>query len=152
VADGPEPLEAGTLVAVSGQAEPLPQGGEALIRVRAADSREWTGVVGVVAGRMALQAAPDKEDLQLASADGPAGPGDYVAITVLGVAQMWAEPGAGLAAGQRLTASAQPGRVRALQTRTVEGIVVAEGAAVVGVALGPVDEATGLVPVMVTLR
>jgi hypothetical protein len=152
VADSPEPLEAGTLVAVSGLAEPLPGGNEALIRVRVADSQTWTGVVGVVAGRMALQAAPDKEELQLASADGPAQAGDYVAITVLGVAQVQAEVGAGLAAGQRLTVSAQPGRVRALQTRTVEGMVVAEGAAVVGVVLGPVDEATGLVPVMVTLR
>jgi hypothetical protein len=152
VADGSQPLEAGMLVAVSGLAEPLPQGNEALIRVRAADSQKWTGVVGVVAGRMALQTAPDKEEQQLGSADGPARPGEYVAITVMGLAHVRAEPEAGLAAGQRLTASAQPGRVRALQTRTVEGLVVAEGAAVVGIALGPVDEATGLVPVMVTLR
>jgi hypothetical protein len=152
VADDPQPLEAGTLVAASGLADPLPQGGEPLPRVRVADSREWTGIIGVVAGRMALQPAPGKEELQLRSADGPARSGEYVAITALGVAQVRADPSASLLPGQRLTVSGHPGTVRALQARTVEGMVVVEGAPVVGVALGPVDRATGLVPVMVTLR
>jgi len=139
-------------VAVSGLADPLPQGGEPLPRVRAADGQQWTGIVGIVAGRMVLEPAPGKDELQLHSADGPARPGDYLAITVLGVAQVRADPSADLSAGQRLTASGQPGTVRALQSRMVDGMVVAEGAPVVGVALGPVDRATGLVPVMVTLR
>jgi hypothetical protein len=152
VADDPEPLETGTLVAVSGLAEPLAGGGEPLPRVRAADSQQWTGVVGVVTGRMALQPAPDKEELQLQSADGPARRGQYVAIAVLGVAQVRAEPSAELSAGERLTAAGQPGTVRALQSRMVDGMEVSEGAPVLGVALGAVDEATGLVPVMVTLR
>ena len=73
---------------------------------------------------------------ELRSAEGPAQAGDYVAITVLGVAQVKVQDGETILAGQRLTAGAD-GSVRPLQTRTLDGMVVTEGAPVIGVALEP---------------
>lgn len=51
-----------------------------------------------------------------------------------GVAQVKVQDGASIQPGQRLTAAAD-GTARALQTRTLDGMVVTEGAPVIGVAL-----------------
>jgi hypothetical protein len=159
VADGPDPLTAGDLVAVAGVADPLPDSISPLPRVRLANGKVWTGVIGVVESAMALQPLSGKADkdgnapLELHSVPGRAKAGDYVALTVLGVAHARADVTAGaIVAGQRLTAADQPGHVRALRTRTLEGMVVTEGAPVVGIALAPLDKNTGLIPVLVTLR
>ncbi|MCB0041847.1 MAG: hypothetical protein KDE23_19320, partial [Caldilinea sp.] len=71
---------------------------------------------------------------ELHSIDGAAQPGDYVAIAVLGAAQVKVQDGEVLQPGQRVTVGAD-GAVRALQTRTVEGMEVSEGAATLGVVL-----------------
>ena len=60
----------------------------------------------------------------------------------------WAPGGGACAAGTRLTAAAG-GWVRPLQTRTVEGMVVTEGAPVIGTALEPLAGGEGLVWVLV---
>jgi hypothetical protein len=85
------------------------------------------------------------------STDGPAMPGDYVALVIYGIAEVKVAPGANIAAGDRLTA-AEAGQVRALQTRTVEGMVVTEGAQVVGIALAAPVAGQETIPVFVTLR
>ncbi len=159
VADGPDPLAAGDLVAATGLADPLSDFLIPLPRVRLADGVTWPGVIGVVESRMALQPMPGKADedgnapLELRSVPGRAKAGDYVALTVLGVAYVKADATAGeIVAGQRLTAAERQGHVRALRTRTLEGMVVTEGAPVLGVALAPLDKGTGTIPVFVTLR
>jgi hypothetical protein len=89
----------------------------------------------------------------LHTTSGPAHAGDYVAVMVLGIACAKADASIrGVWTGQRLVAAEQAGHVRPLQTRTLEGTVVTEGTPVVGVALGPVDANTGLIPMLVTLR
>jgi len=159
VADGPDSLAPGDLVAATGLADPLPDTLSPLPRVRLADAKTWPGVIGVVEGRLALQSLPGKADedghapLELHSVPGPAKAGDYVALTVLGVAHVKADATAGaIVAGQRLTAADQSGHVRALRTRMLEGMVVTEGAPVIGIALAPLDEGSGTIPVLVTLQ
>jgi len=159
VVDGPASLTPGDLVAASGLADPLPDTLSPLPRVRLADAKTWPGVIGVVESLMALQPMPGKADenggapLELHSVPGPAKAGDYVALTVLGVAHVKADATAGaIVPGQRLTAADQSGHVRALRTRMLEGMVVTEGAPVIGIALAPLDEDTGTIPVFVTLR
>ena len=143
---GPDSLAPGDLVAVAGVADPLPGSTAAMPLVRLADGAS-ASVVGVVESRLALTPRPGRPQVkagdtpaepdasELRSAAGPAQAGDYVAITVLGAAQVKVAPGeSAIAAGARLTAAAD-GAVRLLQTRTVDGMLVAEGAPVVGVAL-----------------
>jgi hypothetical protein len=121
--------------------------------VAAAAGATGEAVIGVVRSRMALLPLPGKEGadaMGLHSVPGPARAGDFVAVVVQGVALVRADPAAAIAAGQRLTAADLPGRARPLETRMVEGMVVAEGATAVGIALGPSED--GLVPVYVRSR
>ncbi|MEZ4767084.1 MAG: hypothetical protein R2844_01495 [Caldilineales bacterium] len=85
VADGGQSLAVGEVATAAGLADALPGSHNALARVQRAGAD--AGVVGVVSSRLALTPLPGKEDVdELHSADGPAQPGDYVAITVLGAA------------------------------------------------------------------
>jgi hypothetical protein len=159
VVDGPDSLTPGDLVAAAGLADPLPDTLSPLPRVRLADAKSWPGVIGVVESLMVLQPLPGKADkdghapLELHSVPGPAKAGDYVALTVLGVAHVKADATAGdIVPGQRLTAAGRSGHVRALRTRMLEGMVVTEGAPVIGIALAPLDKDSGTIPVFVTLR
>ena len=131
--------EAGDLAA--GFADPLPDSNVRLALVRPVDAT-FDGVMGVVEGRMALRSKPQHQDeqdqeptLELHSAEGPALPGDYVALTVLGVAQVKVDEGAAIQPGQRLTASDVPGQARALRTVEVEGVKLAESAPVIGIGM-----------------
>ena len=96
-------------------------------------------VVGVVAGRAELvtekEHRPTETGRRLVPREGAAQPGEYVTIVYSGPMQVKVAPGeSAIAAGTRLTAAVD-GSVRPLQTRTVEGMVVTEGAPVIGVAL-----------------
>ncbi len=161
---GPDDLAPGYLVAVAGVEDPLPGSTEVMPMVRLADGAS-AGVVGVVEHRLALTSRPsrpapegdpapaEQAAPELHNADGLAQAGDYVAITVLGVAQAKVAPGVrAIAAGTRLTAAAG-GAVRPLGTITVQladgkgAADLAESAATVGVALEPAKN--GLVWVMV---
>ena len=120
-----------------------------------ADAVQFSGVIGVVQSRMIWAEAPGKEGqgaMSLQRADGPAQPGDYVSLVVSGVAEVRVESGAAIAAGERLTLAGDSGRVRALETRTVEGMVVSEGAQVIGVALEAPTAGRETIAVFVTLR
>jgi hypothetical protein len=153
--EGPDALTPGDMVAVTGMGEPIPGGTTSLPVVRLADSDNYAGVIGVVQKRMVFEVAPGKEaegERSMQSADGPAMAGDYVALAVLGVTQVKVEPGSAIAAGDRLTASSKPGHARPLQTRTIDGMVVTEGAQSIGVALAAPTEGQATIPVYVTLR
>lgn len=149
-AAGPDELTAGDVVAVTGMAAPVPGGHSALPLVRLADDTRYTGLIGVVHSRLVWEAAPGKEEASLHSAAGPAKSGDYVSLVIYGVTHVKVAPGRAIVAGDRVTAADRAGTVRALQTRRLDGLLVAEGAPVIGTALAAPDRDT--VPVFVTLR
>lgn len=141
VVGGGQPLAPGDVVSAGGLAEAIPGSVVPLAQVRLA-SGEQANVVGVVHSRMAWTPLPGLEkegEFDLRSVEGPAKPGDYVAVTVLGAAQVRVQPGAVLQPGQRVTVGTG-GTVRALQTRTLDGMEVSEGAATVGVVLQAADD------------
>jgi hypothetical protein len=151
---GSDALTKGDIVAATGVTDPVPGSQPSMSLVRLADDRQFTGVVGVVQRRMVWALAPGKEAegaMSLQSTDGPAQPGDYVSLAVLGVADVKVDGSTSIAAGQRLTAGIASGRARALRTKEIEGMVVSEGAQVIGVALAP-SSGSDTIPVHLTLR
>jgi hypothetical protein len=109
-------------------------------------------VVGVVAGRaepfVEEEHRPNETGRTLVSREGAAQPGEYVTIVYSGPMQVKVAPGeSAISAGSRLTA-AEGGTVRSMQTRTVGGMIVTEGAPVIGIALEAPDK-DGLVWVLV---
>ena len=160
---GPDGLTPGDIVAVAGIADPVPGSTVHTPLVRLAGGA-FTNVVGVVESRLALIQQPSHPQpaegetptetpaSELRSVAGPVQPGDYVAITVLGAAQVKVASASPIAAGTRLTAAAG-GRARPLGTIKVQlagsaGTAdLAESAPVIGVALEPAQD--GLVWVLV---
>jgi hypothetical protein len=152
--DGELPLLPGDVVAASGFAAGIPGAQDAVPLVALAAAPDRLGVIGVVRARMALVRKPDKEGddaFALESVSGQAEPGDFVALIVRGVTLARADGASLIEAGQRLTVAEADGTVRPLRTRTIDGMEVTEGTPVVGVAVGAVDEDSGLVPVYVQL-
>ena len=153
--EGSDALTPGDIVAVTGLGEPIPGGTTSLPVVRLADSEHFTGVIGVVQKRMVFEVAPGKEkegERSMHSAAGPAQAGDYVSLAVLGVTQVKIDPSTPISKGDRLTASSTPGHARPLQTRTLDGMTVTEGAQSIGIALAAPTEGQATIPVYVTLR
>lgn len=152
---GDVPLEIGDLVTIVAAGAPLEGTTVPVLRVRLA--RAGDAVVGVVQSRAKVSKS-GQDGQSVASAErveGAAASGEYLFIVVEGLAQVKADTSGGvITPGQRLTASEQAGHARALQTRLVEGMMVAEGAPVVGIALSSLDavQGTGLIPVLVTLH
>lgn len=152
---GPDDLSAGDVVAVTGMGESLPGGHDSLPLVRLADGTTFTGVIGVVTSRRVWEVAPGKEaegEMSLQRADGPAKPGEYVSLIIYGVTQVKVDPNAAIVAGERLTAADLPGQARALRTQTLNGMLVTEGAPVIGIALAAPTKGQTTIPVFVTLR
>jgi hypothetical protein len=152
---GPDSLEPGDVVAVTGLAENATGGTNQLPLVRLADAAQYTGLIGVVSQRMVWALAPGKEAegaMSMQGAEGPAKPGDYVSLVVMGVTQVKVDPEAAIAAGDRLTVASLAGRTRALQTRVVDGMTLAEGAPSLGVALEPRVDGHDTIAVYVNLR
>lgn len=145
IVGGDQPLGLGDVVAATGLADPIPGGRDHLAEVRPATA-EQSGIAGVVHSRLVLRPIPgsagDAEagEQDLRSVDGPALPGDYVAIIVLGAAQVKVDSATPIEAGQRLTIAVN-GRARPLGTIKVqlaggEGTAdIAESAPVIGVTL-----------------
>ena len=148
-------LEVGDVVAPAGVESPLAGTTDAVLRVRQADS-QGAAVIGVVQGRAVLSRSEKGGQIveEAMTAEGAIQPGDYLFIIVQGLAQVKVQAGEAIIPGQRLTsaAAAAPGRARSLLTKTIDGMMVAEGAPVIGIALATPDAATGLVMVMVTLH
>jgi len=148
---GPDSLTPGDIVAVAGVADPVTGSTVHSPLVRLADST-FTNVVGVVESHLALtqqsshtqpaegETRTETPPSELRSIDGPAQAGDYVAITVMGAAQVKVDSATPIEAGQRLTVAAN-GRTRPLGTIKVqlaggEGTAdIPESAPVIGVAL-----------------
>jgi hypothetical protein len=152
--DGDRPLKGGEVVAASGFSASVPGAHDFIPQVVAASGPDRLGVVGVVRSRMGLVPKPGKtgdDAFALESLPGAAEPGDFVALTVRGVTWVRVDRAESVDAGQRLTVAEDEGAVRPLRTRSLEGMEVTEGAPVVGVAVGEVDDESGLVPVYVML-
>ncbi|MEI2655519.1 MAG: hypothetical protein V9G12_25840 [Microthrixaceae bacterium] len=144
--NGPDSLTPGDIVAVSGVADPIPGSTVHTPLVRLAGGT-FTNVVGVVESHLAFTQQPshpqpaegearsETPPSVLRSVDGPARLGDYVAITVLGAAQVKVDDAASIEAGQRLTVAERPGHARALRTVQVEGVKVDESGPTLGTAL-----------------
>jgi hypothetical protein len=151
---GDTALSPGDVVTAVGVGEAVPGAQDPLALVSLAGGAESGGIVGVVKSRMVYEVAPGKEaegEMSMRSADGPAQPGDYVSLVVLGVTQVKIDASAGIQPGDRLTA-ALSGYARLLETRTLDGMVVSEGASVLGIALAAPVAGQTTIPVFVTLR
>jgi hypothetical protein len=152
---GSSPISPGDLVAVTGVVEPIPGGTNPLPLVVQADSNNFSGVIGVVDSRMVYEVAPGKEaegEMSMHSVDGAAQPGEYVSLIVYGVAEIRIEPGTQISPGQRLTASSLAGTARALEQQEINGMLVTEGAPVIGIALAEPSPGQDTIPVFVTLK
>jgi len=134
---GDHPLQPGDVVSVQAITSTDFDTAPALWQV--VQTQPGQAVVGVVAGRAELvteeHPRPSETGKRLVPRKGAAHPGEYVTVVYSGPMKVKAAPGdTSIAAGTRLTVGSD-GHVRPLQTRTVEGMVVTEGAPVVGVAL-----------------
>jgi hypothetical protein len=111
------------------------------------------GLVGVVESRLIAKIKTDEEGNELVdlhSDPGTAGPGDYVLLTIAGVAYVRVDPGASIAPGMRLAVA--DGLARSLETREVEGMLVSEGAPTLGTALEASAPDKTLIAVFISLR
>jgi hypothetical protein len=150
-------LEPGDVVAVRGMSETAFPAMPVVMELEPATGGD--GVIGVVAGRAEVdeQERREGEDaetvLRLVPREGPAGPGEYLSIVVYGLAQVRASAFAGsIEPGARLTAADTPGVARAVQTVQVQGVQVAESAAVVGIATESLEAGEGLIWALVSPR
>jgi hypothetical protein len=154
VNEGSRTLETGDLVAAKGLLEPVAGGGQPTLAVGLAGGNNL-GVIGVVQGRVTL-ASSEKEGVEgqsMEPAEGAVRPGEYLLVVVQGFARIKVDATAGaILPGQRLTAGRQDGTARAIETRVIDGMVVSEGAPVIGVALAPPEPGIDLVPVFVNLQ
>lgn len=151
---GDRPLAAGDIVAAAGFGSSAPGAHDFLPTVVPAAAPDRLGAIGVMRSRMVLVAKSGKEGddaYALESIAGEAVPGDFVALTVRGVTAVRIDPDEAVEVGQRLTVAEADGTTRPLRTRTLEGMAVTEGAPVIGVAVGAVDDKSGLLPVYVML-
>lgn len=152
---GPDEVQAGDIVAVVSVSDPVPGSVPRLPQVRRADAQTWSGLVGVVEKRMAFKVAPGKEaegEMSMQSEPGPMVAGDYVMLTIYGVADVNIDPSSSIRAGARLTASDTPGQARTLVSRVVEGMTISESAPTIGIALETPARGATRVPVFVTLK
>ena len=144
---GAGPLQPGDVVTVRGVTAADFDNAPLLWEVLPAQAGQ--AAVGVVAGRATpitvAHHLPSENGRQLLPGEGAAAPGEYVTIIYSGPARLASDVGV-ITAGARVTIAAD-GRVRPLQTRTVAGMLVAEGAPVLGVTLGEAQD--GLVWVLV---
>jgi hypothetical protein len=154
VNDGDRVLEIGDLVAAKGLLDPVAGSGQPTLAVGLAGGNNL-GVIGVVQGRVALTSS-EKDGVESQSmelAEGAVSPGEYLLVVVQGFARIKIDASAGsILPGQRLTGGRQAGTARALETRLIDGMVVSEGAPVIGIALAPPEPGSDLVPVFVNLQ
>jgi hypothetical protein len=166
--DGPEPLETGDVVVITGAAAPL-AGEIPVIRVRKASAAAGTAVAGVVDQGVAMQKGPQDEKAipgvvghEAHLADKTAiQPGEYLLIVTMG-AYKGVKADATLApihAGDLLVASVSTntaGFAASYSSVDLAGSTAVSAAvlsnSVIGKALGELNSGTGLIPVIVTLK
>ena len=169
VNDGPETLETGDLVVVTGHGEPV-AGEIPLIRVRKSATAASSAIVGVVDQPFTVpppELAEADLDISGLEADtkrsiqplpGPAAssasltdgtgiaPGEYLSVVTLGSFKAIKADATGgpIRPGSLLVSSPEPGHAMAADNHGC--------GTVIGKALGGLDSGTGLIPVMVTLH
>jgi len=151
-------VSVGEVVASVGLADVLPQEGSLMPKVQVATPGAQN-LLGVVTGHMACMADDDPEGgdapaIVWRSVEGPARPGDWVAVTVLGVVRVKIDPATAsqLRVGQRMTVGDTVGAARGLRTTTVNGLQLAEGAPSIGHVLQLPEPGADTVVIFVTLR
>jgi hypothetical protein len=147
-----EALEPGQVVAAVGLGAPLPMSPQAVPLVALAQD-PTIGLAGVVESRLVVTTGLDdqgNELVDLHSDPGTAGPGDYVLLTIAGVAYVRVAPEAAIAPGMRLAVS--DGLARSLETQEINGMLVSEGAPTLGTALEANSPENPLIAVFVSLR
>ncbi len=152
--DGKTALESGDLVAANGVQAPLLGNRQPTLAVGLAGG-DGAGAIGVVLSRAAVVTGEKDgvESQSVSLVEGHAAPGEYLFVVVQGFAQVKVEASGGaILPGHRLTAGRQAGYARALETREIDGMVVAEGAPVIGVALAAPEPGSDLIPVFVNLQ
>jgi hypothetical protein len=151
---GDEPLEPGDVVAISGVAKPLMDGGEPLLAVHKANGAADTAVVGVVAQAMRVQEVerphdpPGQKSVDVQPVKGSTRPGGYLAIVSHGLVpavKVSASKAESLRVGDLLTPAAAPGKAQKVEAQYPAGTIL-------GKVAGPYDPETGTVPVFVTLQ
>lgn len=130
-------LDPGDIVAAIGVAEPDSRHPSRIALVQRAHEGS-AGLVGVVQSRMHWVPRKPGED-GLESTAGAAASGDYVRIGALGVNSVKLQAGQSIRKGERLVIGEIEGQARALRTRRIEGLAVAEATPAVGVALESSD-------------
>jgi hypothetical protein len=162
---GDDSLEAGDVVAISGVAKPLQDGGEPLLAVRKAGGADDIAVVGVVAEAILVQEVerpedpPGQKSVDVEPVEGTIPPGGYLAIVSHGLVpavKVGVPPSAGgdyeLRVGELLSLSAVSGTVQKAETQSADGRPLYVEGALLGKVAGPFDPQTGTVPVFVTLQ
>jgi hypothetical protein len=152
--EGPEPLETGDVVVVTGFDAPI-AGEIPVVRIRKATEEGSTAVVGVVDQPFAVQTDPERvgrviakpmtETARLAD-DTAIGPGEYFSVVTLGAfraIKVDAAYGA-VRPGDLLVSSPNPGFAMRIDDPKL--------GTVIGKALGNLDEGSGIIPVLVTLQ
>jgi hypothetical protein len=149
---GDEILEPGDVVAISGVATPLEDGGEPMLAVRKASGAGDTAVVGVAVEAMLVQEVERLEDprgqtsVDVQPVEGNVVPGGYLAIVTNGLVpavKVTAVEAESLGIGD-LVGPAVSGRVQRAEAQNAPGTIL-------GKVAGPYDPKTGTVPVFVTL-
>lgn len=153
--EGPESVTPGDVVTAARLGDGPPGGTLKVPTVRPAGGDG--AAIGVVQSRMELDPMEGAEkkaygDVGMRSTPGAAAPGDYVSLIVSGVTEVKVDRSTSVVAGQRLTASAERGRARTLRTEQVNGMTVAEGTQVIGIALDAPALGADMVPILVTLK
>jgi hypothetical protein len=170
VNDGPESLETGDLVVVTGYGEPV-AGEIPLVRVRKSSTAASSAIIGVVDQPFTVpppEPAADGQNISFLDAEedrssqalpGPSAamaslydgtgiaPGEYLSIVTLGsykAIKADADTGGAIVPGSLLVASPEPGHAMAADSPAC--------GTVIGKALGGLSSGTGLIPVMVTLQ
>jgi len=158
---GGEPLEPGDLVAFSGVAAPLEEGGLPVIQVTRVMPANSAAVAGVVYRRFDIKTVTDKrspfgsdsEEARRVTLEGPVPPGEYLLVVIQGPALVRASTSGGaIRPGDLLSASGLDGYAAKAPEVTVEGVQVPIPGTVFGKALQPLDADRDLIYVFVTLQ
>jgi hypothetical protein len=158
---GSEPLEPGDVVAFSGVAAPLEEGGPPVIQVTRATPANSAAVAGVAYRRFNIKTVTDErspfgsdsEEPRQVTLEGPVPPGEYLLVVIQGPALVRAsKSGGAIRPGDLLSASGLDGYAAKAPEVTVEGVQVPIPGTVFGKALQPLDADRDLIYVFVTLQ
>ena len=158
-------LEPGDVVVISGVGQPFASSPDPTFLVRRADEASSPAVAGVVYGSITAveetrdSTVPDSQAEStthlraLPPEEAPAGPGEYLVIVTMGMARVKVDASAGsIHPGDLLTASASGGQAMKAQPVKISGAEFYPPGTIIGKAMEPLEQGSGLVWVMVTLQ